>query len=298
MMSFHNRRAVATSVAGWRRVLTALALAVIAPVAAAQSALFDSHVHLWDGEKSLAAYEAQLKESKLGPARFAAMWFGGPNQALAGDTAKIRAGNDGILALAARHPRMTPVVTVHPYDGEAALMELERVAKQGAKVLKIHPHTQQFEADDPRVLALVTRAGELGVIVLIDNANILPGDSEKMFNLALRAPGTKIIFAHMGGMNFRFWNTLKAARTAEGLLGDNIYFDVSAIVALVADSPVEQEFVWTMRNVGIDHILLGSDYPQFTLEQNVDALNRLGLDEKELAKVRYQNAHVLLKQGD
>ncbi|MGX5728965.1 amidohydrolase family protein [Pseudoxanthomonas beigongshangi] len=283
---------------GWRRALMVLALVVVVPTAAAQSALFDSHVHLWDGEKSLQAYEAQLQENKLGPARFAAMWFGGPNQALAGDTAKIKAGNDGILALAARHPRMTPVVTVHPYDGQAALAELERVAKRGAKVLKIHPHTQQFAADDPRVLALVTRAGELGVIVLIDNANILPGDSEKMFNLALRAPGTKIIFAHMGGMNFRFWNTLKAARTAEGLLGDNIYFDVSAIVALVADSPVEQEFVWTMRNVGIDHILLGSDYPQFSLEQNADALNRLGLGEQELAKVRYQNANALLDHVD
>lgn len=88
MMSFHNRRAVPTSVAGWRRALTALALAVVAPVAVAQSALFDSHVHLWDGEKSLAAYEAQLKESRLGPARFAAMWFGGPNQALAGTRRK------------------------------------------------------------------------------------------------------------------------------------------------------------------------------------------------------------------
>ncbi len=294
-----RRHSAQTSVAARAcrmRAVLALVLAALAPAAAAQSTLFDSHVHLWDGEKSLQAYEAQLKAQKLGPADFAGMWFGGPNQALAGDTAAIRAGNDGILALAARHPRMTAVVTVHPYDGQAALDELARVAKQGARILKIHPHTQKFEADDPRVLALVQRAGELGVIVLIDNANILPGDSEKMFNLALHAPGTKIIFAHMGGMNFRFWNTLKAARTAEGLLGDNIYFDVSAIVALVADSPVEQEFVWTMRNVGIDHILLGSDYPQFSLEQNADALNRLGLDEQELAKVRYQNARALLER--
>ena len=71
---------------------------------------------------------------------------------------------------------------------------------------------------------------------------------------------------------------------------------MSAIVPLVADSPVGYEFVWTMRNVGIDHILLGSDYPQFSLEQNADALNRLGLDEQELAKVRYQNARALLER--
>jgi predicted TIM-barrel fold metal-dependent hydrolase len=186
-----------------------------------------------------------------------------------------------------------PIATVHPFDGAAGIAELERVAARGVKVLKIHPHTQKFDPDDPRVLTLVARAGELGVIMMIDNASILPGDSEKLFNLALKAPKTKFIFAHLGAMNFRFWNILKAARTAQGLFGDNIYFDISAIVVLVADSPIEDEFVWTMRNVGIDHLLLGSDYPQFSLEQNVSALARLGLDESEMAKIRHENARAL-----
>jgi hypothetical protein len=63
-------------------------------------------------------------------------------------------------------------------------------------------------------------------------------------------------------MNFRFWNILKAVRTAQGLSGDNIYFDISAIMVLVADSPIEDEFVWTMRNIGMDRLLLGSDQDQ------------------------------------
>ena len=238
----------------------AAAWALSAQAATAQ--LFDSHVHLWKGEESLQAYEAQVKASGLTEAGFGAMWFGGPNQALAGDPKGIRAGNDGILALAAKHPEMMPIATVHPYDGAAAVAELERVAAKGIKVLKLHPHTQKFDAADPRVLVLVKRAGELGVIVLFDNASILPGDCEKLFNLALAAPKTTFIFAHLGGMNFRFWNILRAARTTEGLFGDNIYFDISAVAAIFADSPVEAEFVWTIRNVGVDHVLLGSDYPQ------------------------------------
>jgi predicted TIM-barrel fold metal-dependent hydrolase len=263
------------------------------PGVGAQSPLFDSHVHLWNGEASLRAYEEQLKDGRLEVAGIAAMWFGGPNQALAGRPDLIRAGNDGILALAAKHSKLIPVATVHPYDGQAAVTELERVAAKGIKVLKLHPHTQKFDPDDSRVLALVRRASELGVIALIDNASILPGDSEKLFNLALGVPKTKFIFAHLGAMNFRFWHILKAARTAAGLFGDNIYFDISAIAVLVADSPVEDEFVWTMRNVGIDHLLLGSDYPQYSLEQNVSALGRLPLDESEKAKIRYENARTL-----
>lgn len=261
--------------------------------ASAQPATFDTHVHLHRGEASLGEYDAQLTKDRQSVAGFAAMWFGGPNQAPAGRPEAIRAGNDGVIALAAKRPGMLPVATVHPYDGEAALAELERVAKLGVRVLKIHPHTQRFEQSDPRVLTLVRRAGELGVIVLMDNANVLPGDSEKLFNLALGAPKTTFIFAHMGAMNFRFWNILKAARTAEGLFGENIYFDISATVGLAADSPIEDEFVWTIRNVGVDHVLLGSDYPQYSLKQNADALERLNLTAEEKAKIRSGNARRL-----
>jgi uncharacterized protein len=109
----------------------------------------------------------------------------------------------------------------------------------------------------------------------------------------MKSPKTRFIFAHLGALNFRFWNILQAARTAQGLFGENIYFDVSAIVAMLADSPIKDEFVWTIRNVGADHVLLGSDYPQYSLEQNVKALDRLGLNEGEKAKIRYENARAL-----
>lgn len=271
-------------------ILSAAVLSVLgAAPAMGQPDIFDAHVHLHRGEASLRDYQAQPPA----PPGFAAMWFGGPNQALEGRPEAIRAGNDALLALAAETPAMLPVATVHPYDGPAAVAELERVAALGVKVLKIHPHTQKFDAADPRVLALAKRAGELGVVVRMDNAAILPGDSEKLFNLALAAPRTRFVFAHMGGLNFRFWNILKAARTAENLFGDNIFFDISAIVAIVADSPIEDEFVWTIRNVGVGQVLLGSDYPQYSLAQNLQALDRLGLSAEETARIRGGNARRL-----
>ncbi len=62
-----------------------------------------------------------------------------------GDLAKIRAGNDQVIALAKAHADVLPIATVHPYDGEAAMAELARVAAAGVKVLKIHAHTQGFD---------------------------------------------------------------------------------------------------------------------------------------------------------
>jgi predicted TIM-barrel fold metal-dependent hydrolase len=267
---------------------------LLAPLASAGNPVFDSHVHLRDGEASLLKFEAEAKEAGLELSGLAAMWFGGQHQALAGNPADIRARNDQMIALAARHPVVVPVATVHPYDERAAQDELARVAGRGVKILKLHPHTQNFDASDARVLSLVTRAGDLGVTVLMDNANILPGDNQKLFNLAVRAPKTRFIFAHMGTLDFRFWNILKLARTADGFSLRNVWFDISGTVTLVADSPLEAEFVWTLRNVGIDQLLLGSDYPQMTLASAVEALNKLDLSDAEKDAIRSGNARRLL----
>jgi predicted TIM-barrel fold metal-dependent hydrolase len=261
--------------------------------AASDAAVFDMHVHLREGEASLREYTGHTDADGIALAGVGAMWFGGPHQAREGNPADISARNDALIALAAKHARVAPIGTVHPYDGQAALDELARIAGRGVKMLKIHAHTQQFDVADPRVLALVRRAGELGVVVLMDNASILPGDNEKLFNLAARAPDTKLVLAHMGGANFRYWNILALARTADGFGFDNLYFDISATVLLAGDTPLEEEFVWTLRNVGIDHVLLGSDYPQISLDRTVRAFEKLDLSAEEKQQIRAGNARKL-----
>ena len=124
-------------------------------------------------------------------------------------------------------------------------------------------------------------------------ANI-PGDSERLFNLAIQATDTRFVFAQMRAMNFRFWNMLVLARTAEDFFADNIYFDVSGTVVLAANSPIEPGFTWALRNVGIDHVLLGSDYPQLGLGKAVDALERLDLTAEEKHMIRAGTARKLL----
>jgi hypothetical protein len=41
------------------------------------------------------------------------------------------------------------------------------------------------------VLAVVKKSGELGMALLFDNAGIVPGDREDLFNLAAHAPKTR-----------------------------------------------------------------------------------------------------------
>lgn len=263
--------------------------------ATAAGPVFDTHVHLRDGAASLRDYRADAAKAGVEISGVAVMWFGGPHQAREGQADDVRAGNDQVMVLAAAEDDVVPVAVVHPYD-PGAIAELERVAAGGVRVLKIHPHTQKFDAADPRVLALAKRAGELDVVVLMDNAGIVPDDHVNLFNLALRAPDTDFIFAHAGGMGFRFWNILALARTAEGVFAENIHVDISATVVLLADSPLEEEFVWTLRNIGIDRVLLGSDHPQIDIARTVAALERLGLDAAEQEKVLDGNARRLFRR--
>jgi Tat protein secretion system quality control protein TatD with DNase activity len=66
--------------------------------------------------------------------------------AMRGRMEQTRADNDAVIDLAASSAkRFYPVVSVHPADGKAALAELERVAKRGARQIKLHPNTQDFD---------------------------------------------------------------------------------------------------------------------------------------------------------
>ena len=271
-----------------KSILLASLLLIIPTLAIAQR-VFDTHVHIWHGETSVLEYKAQLKETHQTVTRFAGILI-----AERGNMAQTRRKNDELIALAQKYPEMFPIASVHPYDDQAALDEVRRLAGLDVTMIKLHPHTQKFVINDPRVATLCQLAGQLGMIVLFDNANIVPGDSQDLFNLAINTPGTKFVFAHLGATNFRFWNTIVFARTAKDFYKENIYFDISATVTLVAHSPIQSEFVWTIRNVGVDHIMLGSDYPQFTLRQTVDAFESLDLTRSEKDAILYGTAHKLL----
>jgi predicted TIM-barrel fold metal-dependent hydrolase len=254
-----------------------------------QEDVFDIHVHLWNGEQSYKTYLAQLDSTHQPVTK-----LGGILIASKGEPARTRQKNDELITLSRKYPKLIPICSLHPLDGDSAIQELKRIAGLGVRVIKLHPHTQNFDVKDEKVHMLCQLAGQLGMIILMDNANIKPGDSEHLFDLAVKCSGTKFIFAHMGGLNFRFWNILPLARTAKGFFMDNIYFDISATIILMADSPIEEEFIWTIKNVGIDRVLLGSDFPQIMLKQANDALERLNLTPEEKNKIRYKNAMQLL----
>ncbi|GIL39276.1 amidohydrolase family protein [Roseiterribacter gracilis] len=206
-----------------------------------------------------------------------------------------KAQNDAVIAAAAATPgRFFPVVSVHPADGEAAIAELERLAKLGAKMVKLHPNTQNFDVSDPAVATVAAACARLGLVMLFDSYK--PWDASqigKFVLLTVSNPTAKFVLAHMGFSQFRETGTFAQLRKI-GVGTNNVWFDISAIGTTYAGSPLQAEFVWTMRQIGTDRILFGSDWPVDTPAAALAAVRKLGLTASEQRQVLHDNAVSLL----
>jgi len=211
-----------------------------------------------------------------------------------GQIAITRQHNDAVIAAAAASGgRFYAIPSIHPLDGADAIAELDRLARLNVREIKLHPNTQNFDVADPAIAPVIEHAGELGLVLLFDSYK--PWDSSEMGKFVLLAaqhPKTRMVLAHMGFSTFR--ETVTFAKLHKLGMGDNVWFDISAIATTYVDSPVEPELVWTMRQIGMNRFLFGSDWPVDTPAVAVDAVRRLGLTPHEQALVFHDNAAGLL----
>ena len=157
------------------------------------------------------------------------------------------------------HPdRLSAFASVQPAAGEAALTEIWRSRGDGLVGLgELSPHSQGVAVDDPRWLAVLTLADELGLPVNLHvtdsspTTGNYPGRVETplmdFVTMALAFPSVKFILAHWGG---RWWR--------HGVqMPENVYFDTAAS-PLLYESAVLKEGV---AACGGDRVLWGTDYP-------------------------------------
>ncbi len=213
-----------------------------------------------------------------------------------GNMAKTKMQNDSLFAMAKRDPRFIPVCSVHPGDGDAAITELQRIKESGGKILKLHPLTQQFTILSEESVKVARMAGELGMVILIDGYGfIVPNYLENLWQLALSCPKTKFIIAHMGGTEFYKLGGVSLVQSLNPEMLNNVWYDLSAVVTIYADSPYKSQLEWVIRSVGTDKILFGSDQPVTTLANALKDFYKLDLNISERERILYKNAKELLE---
>jgi predicted TIM-barrel fold metal-dependent hydrolase len=215
--------------------------------------------------------------------------------ARAGRIDDTRAANDAVLELArASEGQFFAVPSVHPADGDAARVELERLAGLGARMIKLHPNTQGFDVAAPEVAAVVERAAALRLVVLFDGYSPFDADQTgKFLRLAITHPDARIVLAHLGAMRFDEMAVFGLARRFEWY-PRNVWFDLSAIASFYGDSPYAGQLRWVVRAIGVDRVMFGSDWPVDPPARALAGVRALGFTADEQRQILHDTAAALL----
>lgn len=209
------------------------------------------------------------------------------------DTSHLLDGQDGLVYFAAIHP-----------DAPDWHEELGRAKALGFRGVKIHPVYQDVPIDDPRFLRILSRCGELGLVVVMHGgADIgFPGVercSPRRLRDALRQTGpVTLVAAHMGG--WREWREVP-----EYLLDTGVYLDTAYTLGAISPlddhyAPEElpmladERFVELTRIFGSGRVLFGTDSPWDDMKQCVSRIQALPLTDAEKADIFDNNAIRLL----
>jgi len=276
-----------------------IVLAMVFGLGSARAEVIDAHLHMLSpdnfGDKQLTAKQVipLLDQAKVGRAVVLSAGY------RLREEAKAKVENDFVAKQVAAFPRrLIGFCAVHVLE-PWAVKELERCKKDlKLRGLKLHPNAQQVDLGDAKHLeklsAVLTKAGELGMPVIIDSNCKDETAVSNLVKLVFGHPKTTIILAHALNIHFRHLARFAMLRLEQPGAAANVYVDVSGIAAFYGDGPERASIAWHLRKFGTDHVLFGSDFPVFTPKQSLAALSKFGFTKAELAAITGGNLARLL----
>jgi len=204
--------------------------------------------------------------------------------------------NDYILDSVARYPnRLVGFCCIQPTAGDAALIELERCAKAGARGIgEMRSDMQGFDLAGDTMKSVVDVALRHDLIFLTHSSepvghqymgkgSITP---DILYSFILSFPNLNIVCAHWGG-GLPFYALMP--EVAKALT--NVFFDTAASLFLYQP----QIFARVSDIIGSNKILLGTDYPLIPQGRTIAQIRYSELPEEDKARILGGNAQQLLK---
>jgi hypothetical protein len=182
--------------------------------------------------------------------------------------------NEYVAAYVGRHPeKLIGFCSVDPQDDDAVDQLEHAVRTLGLRGLKVAPIYQNVPPSDPRFVALMRRAEQLAVPVLIhqgttfcENVSLELANPVLLQPLALRFPRLRMVIAHLGHP----WiaETLVLIRKHR-----HLYSDISALY--YRPWQFYNALVMAVEYGVLDRLLFGTDYPFTTPASTIEALRRV-----------------------
>lgn len=207
-------------------------------------------------------------------------------------TEECRRNNDFVVGECERHPdRLTPFATVYPYDVDAAVAEVDRAVLQlGVAGIKLHPNVMAIPMDHPGFVAVVRHVASLNM-PFVTHVNKTLGrdlpdggsdDGEDTSKLTRNAEATRLRALVQEYDSTRFQAAHMGGVYLPDIQQTGITFQTTG-----ASRDVIQ---WAVDTVGAQRVVFGSDFPFFTVEDELAKVQALDVSADEREAIMSGNA--------
>ena len=174
--------------------------------------------------------------------------------------------------------------TVHA-EMDDPISELENILNLGLYGIKIHPDTQRFPIDDPRMDGFYDAvSGKLPILFHCGDPRYEFSRPERLKRVLRRFPKLQVVAAHLGG-----WSMFETAH--EYLKNESCYFDISSCMMFLPKEAVEGY----IKSYGAARLVFGTDFPSWSPKKEVESFLRLNLTNREQEMIAHENAEQILE---
>ena len=198
---------------------------------------------------------------------------------------RVQSINNFILQQTALHDEFIGFGTLHAGMDNIAY-EAEWIADQGLHGIKMHPDSQRFNIDDPRLFpAYEAIQGKIPVILHTGDTRYPFSHPSRVKTILKEFPKLEVIAAHFGGYSMY--------ETAYDILKDTdrCIMDISSSLMLMPEGVAEKY----IRAYGVERMAYGTDYPMWDPMMEVPRFLSLKLTDSEFEQIAHKTVERFLK---
>lgn len=198
---------------------------------------------------------------------------------------RVRGINDFVMEQVDQNSKLIGFGTLHAAMADITL-ETQRILEIGLRGIKMHPDSQVFPIDDPRLFPVYEMLQDRAPVLLhMGDPRYDYSHPARLRKVLQQFPHLDVIASHFGGYSMY--------ETACELLKDtNCYFDISSSLMFMGEGVAERY----IRLYGAQRMVYGTDFPLWDPEVEVKRFLQLRLSPQEQEQIAYKTALHILKE--
>lgn len=197
---------------------------------------------------------------------------------------RVHSINSFILEQTQQHDNFVGFGTLHA-DMDGLMDETEWIVNNGLHGIKMHPDSQRFSIDDPRLFPVYDALqGKLPFLLHMGDQRYNFSHPVRLRRILDTFPKLEVIAAHFGGYSM--------FHTARELLQDtDCIFDVSSALMFMEQGEAERY----INCYGAERMAYGTDYPLWDPVTEVKRFQQLKLTDEQFDQISHKTAERILK---